>query len=1033
MQQMKPREKSHRVLSITRSKAKMFEFNIPEKQHITLPDDPAKLFDLTIGILGDFASPLYEILNENVDDHKQSLKFASYFFDSYLNTRLAPDYNDYLLILGAASYFLCDLPGSSSVLVKQLIRNNSNPSCGGLDNFIIWILKGNFSRRFRFPNNIYSNEVGRLAELLSNFQINGSQRHLNRHLKELRKIAIQNGSDREILLADISIALIKKRTSMSTWVCLPQYTDMGLDLWEPQIQKMDIKELWPAQKLLGENGVYRGRSAVVQMPTSAGKTKATELILRSAFLSNRASLAVIVAPYRALCAEIHSDLQKVFTDENIHVERISDSIQTDFSIEEIIKQKSIFVVTPEKLDYMLRQDPSLSDLINLLIYDEGHLFDDGSRGVKYELLLASLKTKISAESQVILISAVISNADSIKDWLLNEEGTVVTGTDLTPTYRTIAFTSWADKQLHFVSPDKPDTQVFFVPYVLKQIEFPLIGKEWKPKKFPLKNDGGDIALFLGLKLINQGSVAIFTGQKSSATKIVRRFLEINNRGYEYSPKLVSNENELSRLNTLYQINFGKNFSGTMASKFGVFAHHGDVPQGLRLSIEFALQNELIKFVICTSTLAQGVNLPLRYLIISGTRQSRELIKTRDFHNLLGRAGRAGMYTEGSIIFSNPEVWDNRSKRKYSRNSWDDVQNLLDFKNSEACVSLINNLFTPISNYLGNIQLDFNIMEFLDTYLNRNDELESYINEFIEVNESNYFLRVDILIQIRQRLNTFIAIESFLLANITSDVNIDTQTENLAKSTLSYSQLDEEHRPVLIEIFNQIASKILELETSPEKRVIYSRTFQGVNNNIELSKWVKENEEDILEISNNENFIDTFWPVFSQFITNSSLEAIPEAIARRALLDWMNGKPYVVIFEYLKDIKLGRSYITMEKTVNLCDGCFSFDGAILVGAVTQLLELEEIEDAENIITRLQYFQKSMKYGLPNEQSIIFYELGFSDRQIAQQMGALFAPNGETSKGRLIRRIKHDSEIVDDFLGDYPSYFSQKLSIIVESND
>ena len=76
---------------------------------------------------------------------------------------------------------------------------------------------------------------------------------------------------------------------------------------------------------------------------------------------------------------------------------------------------------------------------------------------------------------------------------------------------------------------------------------------------------------------------------------------------------------------------------------------------------------------------------------------------------------------------------------------------------------------------------------------------------------------------------------------------------------------------------------------------------------------------------------------------------------------------------------------------------------------------------------------MKYGLPNEQSIFFYELGFSDRQIAQQMGALFAPNGETSKGRLIRRIKHDSEIVDDFLGDYPSYFSQKLSIIVESND
>jgi hypothetical protein len=56
---------------------------------------------------------------------------------------------------------------------------------------------------------------------------------------------------------------------------------------------------------------------------------------------------------------------------------------------------------------------------------------------------------------------------------------------------------------------------------------------------------------------------------------------------------------------------------------------------------------------------------------------------------------------------------------------------------------------------------------------------------------------------------------------------------------------------------------------------------------------------------------------------------------------------------------------------------------------------------------------MKYGLPNEQSIFFYELGFSDRQIAQQMGELFAPSrGITTKSRLIRRLKRDYDFIDE---------------------
>ena len=64
-----------------------------------------------------------------------------------------------------------------------------------------------------------------------------------------------------------------------------------------------------------------------------------------------------------------------------------------------------------------------------------------------------------------------------------------------------------------------------------------------------------------------------------------------------------------------------------------------------------MKEGLVRFVVCTSTLAQGVNLPIRYLIVTSVYQGKEQIKVRDFHNLIGRAGRAGMHTEGSILFA----------------------------------------------------------------------------------------------------------------------------------------------------------------------------------------------------------------------------------------------------------------------------------------------------------------------------------------------------------------------------------------------
>jgi POLQ-like helicase len=144
---MKPENRSQTLLSITRSKAKMYEYSVPEEDHIKIPVDPARLFTLTIGLLGDLAAYINsEDINEDrLKDLKENLVFSAYFFDSYLHSRLKEELDPYVLLLGSASYYLSDLPGSSLILVNRLDQETYDLDCSDLDHLLHWLLKGSLS------------------------------------------------------------------------------------------------------------------------------------------------------------------------------------------------------------------------------------------------------------------------------------------------------------------------------------------------------------------------------------------------------------------------------------------------------------------------------------------------------------------------------------------------------------------------------------------------------------------------------------------------------------------------------------------------------------------------------------------------------------------------------------------------------------------------------------------------------------------------------------------------------------------------
>lgn len=393
------------------------------------------------------------------------------------------------------------------VLAKRVGEDCYDLGGEGLEDLLLWLLKGNLSTYFEIPEGPFSDYIDSIFRCLVQFFRDGTGAdNLFDLSKRLRKAVYEFGTPRQLLLGDVIAAVLKKKHQNSSWNALPLYSGLSREQWLNTLQKDSfIKELWPAQHLLGHAGVLRGKSAVVQMPTSAGKTKATELVIRSAFLANRTSLTIIVAPFRALCHEIKNSLFSAFQNETIKVDELSDALQTDFEIAELLGNKQILVVTPEKLLYVLRHTPELAASVGLVIFDEGHQFDSGTRGITYELLLTSLRSMLPVEAQKVLISAVISNAKAVGEWLNGAESEIVCGTNLMPTFRSVGFASWLDQlgRIEYVSNEDAEKGEFFVPRVIESYALQRKKGESKTKGrlFPDKSDtkdvGKEIALYLG--------------------------------------------------------------------------------------------------------------------------------------------------------------------------------------------------------------------------------------------------------------------------------------------------------------------------------------------------------------------------------------------------------------------------------------------------------------------------------------------------------------------------------------------------------
>jgi len=1044
---MRPEFNSRRLFGITRSKGKMYELGLPDALHIAVPanSEPQELFVLTVGTLGDVAATLSDAESFDVPlppSTVEELGFAASFFDAFLESRFYEAIARDTALLAASAYYLARRPGSSLVLARQLEVRPGDPP---VDKLLHWVLLAKWATYPADIHPFFGPTLGNVARLLAmHFHDGSGLTELTSALFALRSRAYDGASARDLLFIDIIAAIVRMRVSCSAWATLPEFSGIPAEQWAAAIRRPEFpKELWPSQILLGRAGLFSGASGIVQMPTSAGKTRSVEIVLRSSFLSGRTKLAVVVAPFRALCHEIGTSLRHAFREEDVKVNELSDAMQLDFlqQVAELLGSETptsqyILVLTPEKLLYVLRQTPTLVSDIGIVVYDEGHQFDSGGRGITYELLLTEIKALLPPRAQTVLVSAVIQNAQAIGDWLIGDGAQVVEGSGLLATARSVAFASWVERlgQLMFFESEAYGQPDYFVPRVIEQQTLAPRRGERADRYFPVKSSSKDIALYLGIRLVPEGAVAIFCGRKDTASGIATRAVEVYERSFNIAPPAASaNPDELRRVKTLVDGHFGDQSVTSRAASLGIFVHHGTTPHGLRLSIEYAMQQSRINFVACTSTLAQGVNLPIRYLIVSGIHQGGEKLKVRDFQNLVGRAGRSGMHTEGLVIFSDPDVYDKRFQQSESWKFNASVE-LLSPDRSESTASSLLELLAPILSSDGKVALRLTADELCLLIFSDESMWLSWANDVVRLNPQFNFDAKTLVTGLRRRRRLIFALESYLMANrgTRSFDEFKSAAEKLATSTLAYHLAPDELKPSVSTLFISVAEYIQQQEPSTEKQATYSKTLLGVKGAKAIEQWVASNREYLLMLDSNEDWLEMVWELFSDQSDDKFFHSVePKSLAIQLATQWLQGNPYLVLFAY-SSAKEGtkpwgakkRRRLTEDEIVEFCESTLGFECSLVLSAVAQFLFVDNgINDESS--AALTLFQKALKYGLPDWPSISCYEYGFADRVVAQHLCDAARADGFSGKFFAPALISH-RELIEETLTDYPSYFESVLA-------
>lgn len=413
-------------------------------------------------------------------------------------------------------------------------------------------------------------------------------------------------------------------------------------------------DLWPSQIAAAARAVDQADDLVVSLPTSAGKTRIAELCILRCLAAGRR--VIFVTPLRALSAQTESTLQRSFGPLGKTISALYGSIGVSGFDEDAIRQRHIVVATPEKLDFALRNDPSLLDDVGLLVFDEGHMIGLSEREVRYEVQIQRLLRRAdAAQRRIVCLSAILPDGDQLEDfaaWLRRDQPGGLVKNDWRPTRLRYGEVVWNGQHARLnlrVGEERPFVPRFLTGFV------PPVGR--RKKLFPYNL--GELCLATAWRLVNDGqSVLVFCPVRAFVEPFAARILDLHKRGA--LPSLLNIDQAiLDTALTLGAEWLGVDHPILECLKLGVAIHHGALPTAFRKEVERLLHEGILKVTISSPTLAQGLNLSATTVIIHSLFRNRERIETSEFRNVVGRAGRAYVDVEGLVLYP---IFDDQTKR-----------------------------------------------------------------------------------------------------------------------------------------------------------------------------------------------------------------------------------------------------------------------------------------------------------------------------------------------------------------------------------
>ena len=310
-----------------------------------------------------------------------------------------------------------------------------------------------------------------------------------------------------------------------------------------------------------------------------------------------------------------------------------------------------------------------------------------------------------------------------------------------------------------------------------------------------------------------------------------------------------------------------------------------------------------------------------------------------------------------------------------------------------------------------------IKEKFDSDVDYRTKVNNILSELKE-QDSPFFK--DFKSKINQIDNTLIAIENYIASMYATEL----ETDSLAENTFGYFLGNEEEQEKIKELFVLIKSKI---DTSFVETEIIAKNSIGLYQSEWLKVWVHENRTSILSCENEEVLLSFLTEIIIEFSNNKEIRKLSKENLNFISQLWIKGNSYFQILlrcteESIRIEKRGKlKPIDMSDIISICDNGLGYETSMVLNAINNNLEII-IGDEFEVLTMLI---KRLKYGLPLEKEINIYELGFSDRIVAQVIGQEI---NSVSKNPIKNEIKRKSIELKDRLMEYPSYYIQLINEI-----